>query len=156
MTATDLRTRTRRSRIPAAGEPPRSVRAATTILYVLLFLALVYPVAFLGVTVVSMVRSNSIAMEQDLMIACGLALAAVIIGGFCQSLIKRTRRGRRRAWLALLALLSLIALVGAFVMMSIMDGAAAGFAVVLVSLILIGMLAGTRRARAYFRKPARI
>jgi len=145
MTATEIRTRR-----PAVTEPPSSVRTATTILYILVGLGLVSPIAFLAVTAASMARGNP--FNPELTLAVALAAASVVVGWFCLTLIKKTRKGRRWAWLTLIMVLALIGFVGALVMTSISDGAAIGMVMTAVPLILIGMLAGPRHARAYYRR----
>lgn len=147
MTATELRTRQR-----VATEPPHSVRTATNILYVLIGLGLLSPMAFLAVTAVSLARGN--AFNRELLPVSVMALGAVAIGWFFLMLIKKTRKGRRWAWMTLLMMLGLVAVVGLLVMTAVADGAAIGMVMMAVPVILMVMLAGPRRARAYFaRKP---
>jgi hypothetical protein len=144
MTATDVRTR----RL-AVTEAPPSVRHATTILFVLVFLAMLSPLAFLGVTAFSMVRGGT--FDRELTLVVVLSLVSVVLGWFCLTLIRKTRRGRRWAWVTLLMMLALIAFVGALVLTSVANGAGTGMVMTLVPLVFIGMLAGPRRAREYFR-----
>lgn len=137
-------------------EPPGSVRMATNILYVLIALALLQPIAFLVTTAVSMVRRNGGIvnggiMDSDVTLALGLAAAAVVAGWFGLVLTRKARHGRRWAWRSLLLLLSLVAFVGALVMTAIADGAAIGLVMTAVPLVLIGLLAG-RRARSYYSR----
>jgi len=146
MTETRLRTRQ-----PAMTEPPSSVRMATNILYAIIALALLRPIAFLAVTAVSLVRGNGNIMDSDLTLALALAAAAVVAGWFCLMLTRKARNGRRWAWKTLLLLLSLVAFVGALVMTAIADGAAIGLVMMAVPLVLIGLLAG-RRARGYYSR----
>ncbi|HZM76440.1 MAG TPA: hypothetical protein VFC19_11965 [Candidatus Limnocylindrales bacterium] len=145
MTATGFRTR----RL-AVTEPPPSVRTATNILYALIGLGLLSPIAFLGVTAASLVRGN--AFDRELTLVVALSVAAVAVGWFYLMLIKKTRKGRRWAWITLLMMLSLVAFVGALVMTAVADGAAIGMAMLVVPLVLIGLLAGPRRARAYYSR----
>ena len=145
MTATDTRTRRQ-----AVTEPPHSVRTATNILYVLIGLGLVSPIAFLAVTIASVVRGNS--FDRELIPVSVMALGAIVIGWFFLLLIRKTRKGRRWAWKGLVSMLGLIAIVGALVMTAVSDGAAIGLVMMAVPLILIILLAGPRGARDYYRR----
>jgi hypothetical protein len=146
VTATDTRTR----RL-VVTEPPRSVRTATNILYVLIGLGLVSPIVFLAVTGASLVRGG--AFDGELVPVSVMAAGAVLLGVFYLLLIRKTRKGRRWAWMSLLMMLGLVAFVGALVMTSVSNGASIGFVIAAVPLILMGMLAGPRRAREYYRRP---
>jgi NADH:ubiquinone oxidoreductase subunit 2 (subunit N) len=145
MTATDVRTR----RL-AATEAPPSVRTATTILYILVGLAVVRPIAFLAVAAVSLARGN--AFDRELIPVAGISVGAVLLGWFYLLLIRKTRKGRRWAWLTLLMMLGLVAFVGFLVMTGVSNGAAIGMAMMAVALILMGLLALPRRAREYYRR----
>ena len=138
-----------RTRRLAVHEAPPSVRWATTILYVLIFLGLLSPLAFLGVTAASMVRGN--AFDRELTLVAVLSFVTVVIGWFYLMLTRKARKGRRWAWLTLLMMLALVAFIGAVVMTSVANGAATGFVMTIVPLFLIALLAGPRRARAYYR-----
>ena len=112
MTATELRTRPL-----ATTELPRGVRTATNILYILIFLGLVTPMAFLAVTIIPMVRENT--LDTELTPALMMAAGAVAVGVFFLLLIRKTRKGRRWAWMSLLMMLSLMAFVGFLVMTAV-------------------------------------
>lgn len=149
MTATRFHTRQ-----PTFTEPPGSVRTATNILYVVIALSLISPIAFLAVTAIAMARDNVVLPDGELMFLLVTATVSVIVGWFCLMLTRKARRGRRWAWKTLLMLLALVAFVGALVMTSISNGAAIGLAMLAVPLVLIGLLLG-RRARAYYSRERR-
>jgi hypothetical protein len=146
MTATGLPTRQQ-----TTTEPPRSVRTATNIMYVLIGLALVRPIAFVVVVIASLARGNTIGREAMPLFA--MALAVIVVGWFYLMLIRKARKGRRWAWITLLMMLGLLAVVGFLVMTAVSDGAAIGMVMTAVPLILIGLLAGPRNARAYYARP---
>lgn len=150
MTATGFRTRTRRLTMT---EPPPTVRTATTILYVLVFLAMLSPLAFLGMTAFSIARGQ--AFDRELTLVAAMSIASVMLGWFYLVLIRKTRRGRRWAWLTLVMMLGLVAFVGFLVMTAVSNGAAIGMAMLVVPLILMGLLALPRRAREYYRHHSR-
>lgn len=120
-------------------------------MYVLLAVALFRPIAFLVVAIASLVRGNP--MDEDVMTIFAMAAGAVAVGWFWLLLIRKARRGRRWAWLTLIGLLGLIAVVGALVMTAVYDGAAVGLVMMVVPIVLIGLLAGSRRSREYFARP---
>jgi hypothetical protein len=151
MTATRYSTRYS-TRQTAYTEPPGSVRTATNILYVLIALGLIGPIAFLAVTALSLARGNVAVPDGELMFLLVTAGVSVVVGWFCLMLTRKARRGRRWAWKSLLLVLGLVAFVGALVMTAISDGAAIGLAMLAVPLVLIGLLLG-RRARAYYARP---
>jgi FtsH-binding integral membrane protein len=149
VTATDQRTR----RWAVTEPPPHSVRTATNILYVLIGLGLLSPIAFLAVTALSLARGNP--FNRELVPVSVMAVGTVAIGWFFLMLIKKTRKGRRWAWMTLLMMLGLIAVMGFLVMTAVSDGAAIGIVIMAVPLILMVLLAGPRQARAHFARTTR-
>src|SRR5688572_9952242 len=111
MTATCFTTR-QSTRHSTLTEPPGSVRTATNILYVIIVLGLITPIAFLAVTAISMARGNLAIPDGELTFLLATAGVTVVVGWFCLMLTRKARRGRRWAWKTLLMLLGLIAFVG--------------------------------------------
>lgn len=132
-------------------EPPRTVRMATSILYVVIALSLISPIVFLAMTAASLAKGEAALPDGELMFLLVTATVSVIVGWFCLMLTRKARRGRRWAWKTLLLVLAFVAFVGALVMTSIADGVAIGLVMLAVPLVLIGLLMG-RRARAYYSR----
>lgn len=129
-------------------DPPGGVSKVTTLLTVLIGLSLIGPVILLVGNGYRLVTGGGYS------VALLAGAAGVTVNGLLLMLVNRVRQGRRWAWITLLVILALY--VAVFAAVGIYDLTDTGsFTLLIVAAIpalMILLLVGPRRSRAYFRR----